>query len=288
MRRRGMRSSTRLIAPLMPSRTAPRAATARSCTAVAAPEIWSASGMGDVIGAPASGSDGLTGTSRCSTRGKRHLGRLYRQHRIRALAAGGDEEVMQVLRGGLRVQCHDRVLELLCADHLDQVARAQHERIADRELAPPHVDLEAVCRGQPGAALVLGHEQPRRAHEVAVGIAAGRNVELVAAHDRERDADRAHRAGQRPRASGAAADWTRGSPSRARSRCRPTRRSNTRAGSSRPPAGTPRACGRRCGGWSRSGTGCPWCAPSSRSSARSRRARRTSSRDGPLRQRART
>ncbi len=91
--------------------------------------------------------------------GERNLRRLDRQHRVRAIPAGRHEQVMQVLRGGLRVERHDSVLQLLGADDLNQVARAQNERIADRELAPPDIDLEVVRRRQSRARVVLGHEQ---------------------------------------------------------------------------------------------------------------------------------
>ena len=79
--------------------------------------MLSASGIGDgLIGAPDSGSDGLTGTSRLSVLTSDDLGRLDGQHGVRAVAAGGDEQVVQVLHGRLRVERHDRVLELLGAD----------------------------------------------------------------------------------------------------------------------------------------------------------------------------
>ena len=64
---------------------------------------------------------------------QRHLGRLERQDGVRAVAAGRHEQVVQMLDSRLRMERHDGVLELFGADDLDQVARAQHERVADRE-----------------------------------------------------------------------------------------------------------------------------------------------------------
>ena len=125
-----------------------------------------------LIGAPESGSDGLTGTSRLSV--------LTSDDSVASIASTASEpsppaatkKVVQVLNRRLRVEGHDRVLEFLGPDRLDHVARADHERVADREVAPPDIDPKRLRRGQTAARFVLRHQQPRRADQIGIGIAA--------------------------------------------------------------------------------------------------------------------
>ena len=81
------------------------------------------------------------------------LRRLEGDDRVRAVAAGRHEQVVEVLHGGLRVERHDRVLELLGAHDLGQVAGHQEQRVAHGELAAPDVHAQRVVRRRcPGAA----------------------------------------------------------------------------------------------------------------------------------------
>ena len=81
------------------------------------------------------------------------------------------------------------------------------------------------------------------ADQVGLGRADRRDVQLVAADDRDPDPDRAvvvrRRAARAARAGGSGACSPRRSPSRCRPGSRPTRRSSTRRGSSRRRAGSP-------------------------------------------------
>ena len=70
----------------------------------------------------------------------RELPRLHDDDPVGTLAAGGDEEVVEVLGGGLRVERQDGALELLGADRLGDVARDEEEGVADAELAAPDLD----------------------------------------------------------------------------------------------------------------------------------------------------
>jgi hypothetical protein len=147
--------------------------------------------MGDFIGAPASGSDGLTGTSLGSTRFMRDLGRLDGEHRVRALASGGHEQVVQVLHGRLRVERHHGVLELLVPTTSTRL-REHSTSESPTEKSPRHTSYAERCRPQGGPhGFVLRHQQPRGTDQVAIRVPGGRHVELVAAHYGNCDADRA-------------------------------------------------------------------------------------------------
>ena len=80
---------------------------------------------------------------------QRRLRRLERHDRVRALATGRDEEMVQMLHGGLRMERDNCVLQLFGAHDLDQVARREHERVADGEIAAPHAQAQVVRCGQP-------------------------------------------------------------------------------------------------------------------------------------------
>ena len=143
--------------------------------------------------------------------GARDLGRLEGQDRVRALAAGGHEQVVEVLDGGLRVERHDRVLELLGADRPRSgcatpgaASRRPRTRPARRRRRRPS------SAGRPGPRLVLGHQQPRGADEVGLGVADRGHVELVAADDRERRCRATPAAGRCPRGCRAACGWRSG------------------------------------------------------------------------------
>ncbi len=125
-----------------------------------------------------------------STRGD-ELRCLDGEDRVRAVAARRHEQVMQVLDGRLRVQRHDRVLELLGTNHLGQVAGHQQQRVADGDLAPPDLDPQCVVRGQSRLLRVVGDQQARRPHEVRLGAPDCRDIQLVVADDRDGDAQRA-------------------------------------------------------------------------------------------------
>ena len=147
-------------------------------------------GDGRAVGRAGQGLGGADGHELVLDAGGRDLGRLERQDGIRAAALGGHEEVVEVLRGGLRVERHERVLELLGADRPGHVAGDEQERVADGDLAAPDVDMDLVARRQALATLLLGQRQEAGlAHEVGVGVADGRHVQLVAADDGDAGAD---------------------------------------------------------------------------------------------------
>ena len=68
--------------------------------------------------------------------------------RVRALAAGRHEQVVEVLDRRLRMERHDGVLELLGADHLGQVARDEQDGIADASSPRQTSTRAALVRGQ--------------------------------------------------------------------------------------------------------------------------------------------
>ena len=125
--------------------------------------------------------------------GRRDLRRLQRHHRIRAVPAGGHEQVVEMLHGRLGVERHDRVLELLRAHGLGQVAADQEQRVAHRQLAPPHVHAQRVICGNPGQLRLVGHQQARGPHEVRLRVTDRGHVQLALAHDRDGDAQDAWR-----------------------------------------------------------------------------------------------
>ena len=212
-------------------------------TAAAAPATWSPPGM-RAAGHLAECVAGYACRSEPAVTARRHqLGGLDGEHGVRAVAAGRHEQVVEVLDSRLRVERHDRVLELLGADDLGQVARHQQERVTDRDLAPPDLDPQGVVRGQARLlACVVGHQQPRGAHEVCLGAADGRDVQLVVADDRDGDAEGARWQAAALAAAAQLAVGARGPPSRDRWARPPTRRSSTRAGSCpRPAAAASRA-----------------------------------------------
>ena len=103
---------------------------------------------------------------------------------------GRDEPVVEVLHRGLRMERDHRVLELVRPEPGDDVRRDQDERVADRELAAPDVGLEVGGRQAALAMRVGQRREPGLADQVGLGRADRRDVQLVAADDRDADADR--------------------------------------------------------------------------------------------------
>ncbi len=120
-----------------------------------------------------------------------HLGRLERDRAVAAAALRGDETVVEVLHRGLRVERQHGVLELLGAEARDDVRAHQHERVAEGDLAAPHVGLELPGRQAAFAVRVGQRREARLADEVCLRRADRRDVHLAAADDRDADADRA-------------------------------------------------------------------------------------------------
>jgi hypothetical protein len=152
-RRCGSRSKKRSTSPPNAPPTAPSTRRPAPDTALAAlPNGSRPAWDGD----PASGSAAVTGTRRLSLR----LGAIS----VASIASTAsdpsplpsDEQVVEMLHGGLRVERHDRILDLLRADHVGDVPRDEQQRVADRELAAPHVDVHPVRRRQPPGRLCSG------------------------------------------------------------------------------------------------------------------------------------
>ena len=171
-------------------RPRPRARPAEAWTAATPPVTLSASGIGERSGAPASGSAGRTGTSVAtggSTRPRSPRTRSSRRCRCRRPR----EAVVEVLHRRLRVERDHRVLELVGRRAGHDVRRDEDERVADRDLAAPDVGLEVARRQAALAVRVRQRRQPGLADQVGLGRADRRDVQLVAADDRDADPDRA-------------------------------------------------------------------------------------------------
>ena len=95
-----------------------------------------------------------------------------------------------MLHRGLRMERHHRVLQLVRAEAAHDVRRDENERIADGDLAPPHVGLEVLGRQAPLAMRVGQRREARLADEVGLGRPDRCDVQLVAADDGHADPDR--------------------------------------------------------------------------------------------------
>ena len=73
---------------------------------------------------------------------RRHLGRLEGDRAVAARTVGRHELLVKVLHRRLRVEGEHGVLEPVRTELGDDVGRDEHERITDRDLAPPDVRLE--------------------------------------------------------------------------------------------------------------------------------------------------
>ena len=286
-RRRGSRSWRRHTKRWKPLPAASRAFAAFAPTAAAAPTAESASGIGPRSGAPASGSSGRTGT---------RVRDLWVAPTSLASNATAPSEPRPSAAANRAWRCSmadcgwsvtSASFRASVPDPRHDVRRDEAQRVADLELAAPDLGLE-VGGGQP--ALLVGVGQGRQAglaDQVGLGRADRRDVHLAAAHDGDRDADRARgivvaQAVAVPLVGeplvGDAQDLDQALPD-----ARPTRRSSTRCGWCPRRPGSPRGRGCRASCWSPAGTGCPWCDPPSRPTARPRRWCRASRRAGPAR-----
>ena len=127
---------------------------------------------------------------------RRHLGRLERDRPITAGALGCLETLVEVLHGRLRMERDHRILELVRTELGDDVRRDEHERVADRNLAAPHLRLESAGRQASFAMRVGQGREPGLTDEVRLGRADRRHVHLVAADHADPDADGAVVAGR--------------------------------------------------------------------------------------------
>ena len=129
------------------------------------------------------------GDEPAATSGRRYLARLERQCGVAAAASGRHETIVQVFHRRLRVQRHDRVHELVRAQLRGHVGRDEDERVANRDLAAPHVRGDLLHRqavGPPG----LGQGQQVRLPDQVRLRGTGRDhVQLVAPHHRQADPD---------------------------------------------------------------------------------------------------
>ena len=186
-----MRSWTRVDGPLDRAAGGDRALPAAALTAIPAAWTLSASGIGERSGAPASGSAGRTGTS--------VRARLVDDTSVASKAiAPSLPEPSAATNRWWRCSIADcgwsvsiASLSSSGAELGDDVRRHEHERVADRDLAPPDVRLEG-AGGQAALAMRVGQgRQARLADQVGLGRPDRRHVHLVAADDRHADPDRA-------------------------------------------------------------------------------------------------
>ena len=213
----GSRSWRRQIARWKPLPAALRARVAPAPIAAALDVTVSASGMGDLSGAPASGSAGRTGTSDLdlyvaptsfASNASAPSLPLPSAATNRACRCSIADCGWSVTSASLRASVP--ILATMFADD-------EAQRVADRELAAPDLRLEGL-HGQAAVAVGVGQRgQPGLADEVGLGRPDGRDVQLATADDGHRDADRP--AVRRPRgpcrsgpSGGRAACWPRRGP----------------------------------------------------------------------------
>jgi hypothetical protein len=89
------------------------------------------------------------------------------------------------------VEGQHRVLELVGPEPSDDVRRHEDQRIADRDLAAPHVGLEAARRQSSLAVRVGQRREPRLADEIGLGRPDRGDIHLVAADNGQANPDRA-------------------------------------------------------------------------------------------------
>ena len=122
--------------------------------------------------------------------GRGDLGGLEGDHRVAAVAVGGEEAVVEVLHRRLRMERDHRVLELIRTEPAHHVRRDQDERVADRDLAAPDVGLQIAGRQAPLAVRVGQGREAGLADEVRLRRPDRGHVQLVGPDDGDPDPDR--------------------------------------------------------------------------------------------------